>query len=117
MLELDPQNRSLDLVEPAVEPDLVMIVPYAAAMVPEAQQVFCEFCIIGDHHAAVSVAAEILAREEAEAADVAEDACLPAPVLGTKGLCAVLDDLEPVFLGKLHEPVHLNGLHRRDGPG
>ena len=84
MLDLDPEYRSLHLIEPAVKPDLVMIVADPAAVVPEAHHVFRQTGVIGYDHAAVAVAAEVLAGEKTEAADIAERAGFPAFVFGAE---------------------------------
>ncbi len=38
MLELDADDRGLDLIEPAVEPDFIVVIAHLAAVVPQAQQ-------------------------------------------------------------------------------
>ncbi len=110
MLELDADDRRLDLVEPAVEPDLFVMITHLAAMVPQAQQMLCKIIIICDHHASVAVSAEVLAREKAEAAKITDSAGLFPMIFGAKGLRAILDDLEAVLFCEFHKPIHVSGL-------
>ena len=65
-----------------------------------------QFGIVGGHHATIARTAEILRREEAEAADVAEDSCAATLVFGTDRLASVFNDLQPILL-RLKDPSGL----------
>ena len=77
--------------------------------------------IVGDDHAAIAGRAEILRREEREAAVVADRAGAASLVLGADRLRGVLDDDQTVLAAIVHHRVHVGHLavqvHRHDRPG
>src|SRR5207253_9329785 len=64
--ELDPEDRRLDLVEAAVEADLVVQVAAPAAVRAQHAQPLADRGVGRRHHAAVAGAAQVLGRVEAE---------------------------------------------------
>src|SRR6185312_2353715 len=72
-LELLAQHRGLDGIEPRGQPDADIVVFVAALTVhPEAAQRVGDAIVVGQHRAAVAVAAERLGREEAGAGHLPE---------------------------------------------
>jgi hypothetical protein len=123
--ELGQQHRRLQRVEPAVVADfLVMILPRTAVEAELAQPIG-QRVVLGDDHAAVAEAPEILAgkeRERAHGTELARYAPL-TPDLAPRadGLGRVLDQGEPMALGQGQDRLHGRHLteqvHHHDPPG
>jgi hypothetical protein len=73
------------------------------AVISEEAHAIRHCLLVGDQSTAVSVAAEVLRRIEAEAPHVSDRTSSLSAVAGAVRLARVLDQPQPVFLGKLHE--------------
>jgi len=108
--QLDRENSRLKRVETEVAADVFVHIGAALAVVAEDFEQLRLFGIVAGHHSAVAEAAEVLAREEREAAVVADRADAAALVLRTDRLAGVFDDDEVVLFGDRHDRVHIGGL-------
>jgi hypothetical protein len=90
-LELGAQHDRLQFVQPAVVSHSAVKVPFPTAVVVQYANLFGQFIIVSDDHAAVAVAAEILTGEKGKAAGIAPSSGLFTPVIGPEGLGAILD--------------------------
>ncbi|MNX91376.1 hypothetical protein D3C86_1234510 [compost metagenome] len=119
--QLHAQDGGLDLVQPRVRARQaadVAILPAVFAQPPD---------LLGDlgrgrrDAAAVADGAQVLGRVEAEGGRIAEGADLAPVKLRAVGLRAVLDHLEAVTPGELHDPGHVGrvavDVDRDDGLG
>ena len=120
MLQLDVEHRGLQLIDTEVAADERVVVLGLAAVHAQHVHALGERRIVGDAHAGIAEGAEVLGREERQAADVAEAA--GAPLLRVRSadrLRGILDDLQPVAPRDLHERVHVGHLpvqvHRHEG--
>ena len=101
-LELREQHRALDRVQPAVDSEpRVMVSPLLAVMADLAHR-GRELIVIGKDRAALAVAAERLAREEARAADRRQSTALPSLVSGAEALRGVLDHRDSMASPRAH---------------
>ena len=95
MPKLDTQDGCLQFVHTAVEaPKMVLEAP-SLSIVPQQAKMLRVIGGSGDDHAAVTVAAEVLRRVEAEAAEQAKTPYLLALVRCPMSLAGILDDFEP----------------------
>ena len=100
--ELLDQDRRLQRVEARVQADMdVVVLRLALAVEGERAELRGERVVIGEHGAAVAVAAERLGRIEAGAGDLAERAALPAAERAADRLRGVLDDQQVLARGDL----------------
>lgn len=114
-------DRALNGVHPAANADTGVDVPLALSMNPDLAARLGNRVVAGEDRAAVTVAAERLAREETRASDVAQVATLASLVFGAKALGGVLDHDQLVAVGDRVDLVHVGRLaveaHRHDGLG
>ena len=98
-----------------------MVVFLALAPVAEHAQPRGQVVAVGDDGAALAAGAEVLARVEAEATDIAEAAGAAALVLCTMRLGRVLDHDEAIGIGEREQGRHVGHaamqMHRQDRPG
>ena len=98
MLQLDHEHRRLQLVEPKVAADQRVVVLRLAAVHAQDAHALVQPAVVADAHAGVAECAEILRREERQAADVADAAGPPAVrQRGADRLRGILDDGEPIL--------------------
>ena len=87
-----------------------MAVPFLAPVVAKHLHLGSDLPVLGDHHTAFAVGAQVLRIVEAKGCRVAEGAGPGALVLGAMGLAGVLDDREPVSTADGDHGVHIGGL-------
>src|SRR5690606_9260801 len=109
--ELNAQDRGLQSVEPEIAADHGVVVLRLAAVNAQHPQLLGELGVVGDAHPPVAERAEVLAREERKAADIAEAAGAP-PVRERRAdrLRRVLDDGETEITGDRGQAVHIRHL-------
>ncbi len=108
--ELGEQDRGLEGVQAAVDPDpdvLVLVAPLAVD--PDGAEDLVDVVVVREAHPPVAVTAEGLGGEEGGAGDVAEGAGLSSFVLAAEGLGGVLDDREAVTGGDGVDRVVVRG--------
>ncbi len=66
--------------------------------------------VVGHHHAALAIGAQVLAGVEAEAGHVGDAARAPALVFGAVRLAGVLDDHQSMPAGDLQQRIHVGRL-------
>ena len=112
-LHLRDPDRRLQVGEPIVEPDAVVLhlpVVRSAALVALAGNPLRDLLVGRDQDAALP-RRHLLVRVEGEDRDVARRADLAAlPVDGTEGLRRVLDHLQPILGGKIGERRQVDGV-------
>ncbi len=105
-LELLDQDRGLDRIEAGRHADTDVVVFIAALPVhAQAQQRFGEFVVVGEHRAAVAVAAERLGREKAGGGGVTEGAERAAFIGATEALRGVVEHEQIGGLDDLRDRV------------
>ena len=120
MPQFGQDDRGLEGVEAEIAADDLVVVLGPRAVRPQAHQLVGALRVVGDDHAAVAGRAEVLGREEGEAAVMADRAGAAAFVLRADRLGGVFDDHKPVLLRDLHHGVHVGHLavemHGHDRP-
>src|SRR5690606_13508731 len=89
--QLGQQHRRLQGVEPAADADPRVAVARALAVHADLARRLRQRIVVGEEGAAVAVAAQRLAREEAGRTPGAQAAAAPSPVAGAETLRAVFD--------------------------
>ena len=107
MRELYAQDGSLHRVQPAIDSQQLVFVLGAAAVDAHQLEACGDSIVIGGDHAAVTAAAQVLGREEAEAADRADAAGHSAFVFRADGLGCVLDYRKIVLRGDCLDGIHV----------
>ena len=98
--ELFDQDRRLQRVEARIQADMDVVVLRLALAVEGQRPELCrKRVVVGEHRAAVAVAAERLGRIEAGPGDRAERAALPAAQRAADRLRRILDDHQAFGLG------------------
>ena len=120
VLQLDVQDGGLDLVDAEIAADEGVVILRLAPVDAQDIHPLGQGGVIGDAHAGVAEGAEVLGREERQAADVAEAAgALVIRIFGADRLRGVLDHPQAVIAGEVHERKHVRGLavemHRHEG--
>jgi hypothetical protein len=119
--QLDAQDRRLQFVDPKITADERVEILGLAAVHAQHPHVFGQIRIVGGAQPRIAERAEILAREERKAPDVADrpDA-RSVGELGADGLRGVLDDAQAVPPGDANQRIHVRGLtiemHRHERP-
>ena len=92
--QLGQQNRRLQIVQTGVHAhaDIVVLTAGAFAVDAEGADEVVERIVIGEHRAAVAVAAQRLCREEGGGSDASEGACLFPMIFRAEALGRVLDE-------------------------
>lgn len=118
MLKLDPQDRRLDRIEPAVESDFGVMVVAGVAVDSQAAQLLAEVRVIGGQHAAVTRTTEVFGRKETETADRPEHSRSATAIFGPDRLAGIFDDRNTVAHGDPPQPFHVGTkaekMHRHD---
>src|SRR5262245_38775702 len=113
------KDRSLDLVEPRIHAELIVIVTPPPSAVLKNPDAICQRGVARDDGAAVAQGAEILRGIEAERARDADGPNRTAIRRREVGLAAVLDDRQAVAERDALNAGHVGGLavqvHRHDG--
>ena len=108
--QLDPQDRRLDRVEPAVDADQLVVVPRLHAVDAEQLERFGDVVAGRRQEAAVADPAEVLGGIEAEATQVAETSRGPPLVGSADGLGGILNHNEPARACHRHNRLHVGHL-------
>ena len=120
MRQLGAQDRRLQRIQPRAPAQLHVLVLADPAVVAQPADARQQRGIAPGDHAAVAVAAQVLAGIEAEARQIAQAAAAPAVMLGRVRLRRVLDHPQAVPPGDGQDRVHVGRLavemHRHDGP-
>jgi len=120
-LELGQQDRGLQGVEAAVHAHADVVVAAVLAVAGDLADDLGELVVVGEDGAAVAIAAERLAGEEAGAGDGAEVARHAALVAGAEALRGVFDHRDAVLGSDGVDGVEVGALavqaHRDDGLG
>ena len=120
-LELGQQDGRLQGVEAAIHAHADVVVAAVLAVAGDLADDLGELVVVGEDGAAVAIAAERLAGEEAGAGDGAEVARHAALVAGAEALRSVFDDRDAKFGGDGVDGVEVGALavqaHRDDGAG
>jgi hypothetical protein len=121
MAERDAEERGLELVEPAVEAEVLVMVTVLLAAVPELAQGGRERGIVDEDGAAVAESAEVLRGIERERARVADRPHRAPLVLRAVGLAGVLEDGYPAAARDVQDRIEVGGapveVDGNDGPG
>jgi hypothetical protein len=96
VFQLDAQHRRLQFVDPEIAADERMKILRLAAVHAQHPHVLGELRVIDRAQSRIAEGAEILARKEREAADVADRADAHAAVLGADRLRGIFDDFQAV---------------------
>src|SRR5262249_31709986 len=119
MLELDRENGRLQGIESEIPADIGVMVFRFRAVNPHHSQASGEAIVIGDDHASIAEAAEVLCREEAETGQGRELAYSLSVVIRADRLRSILDDRNAALRANLADRVHLGRLaekiDRHDG--
>src|SRR6185369_1614112 len=94
MFETHTQQRSLKLVEPAVEASLLVVILALRSVVAQQPYPFGQLIVVGGHRAGVTVGAEILRRIKTPSGSVAKASDHSITVARTMGLGRVLDHFQ-----------------------
>jgi len=120
-LQLGEQHGALNRVHPAVDPQPRVVVAAFLAVMPDLAHGRRERIVVGEHGAALAVAAERLAGKEARRTDRRERAAAAPLVARAEALRSVLDHGNAVFRGDRIDLVHIGRLaierDRHDRPG
>ena len=120
-LELGQQDGGLQGVEAAIHAHADVVVAAVLAVAGDLADDLGELVVVGEYGAAVAIAAERLAGEEAGAGDGAEVARHAALVARAEALCSVFDDRDAVLGGDGVDGVEVGALavqaHRDDRLG
>jgi hypothetical protein len=120
VLQADPQDRRLQLVEPAVDPGLVVAVPVALAPVAEPPQPGCELRLAHQEGPPVAEGTEVLGRVERQRSARTQGPRRATFVARAMGLARVLDDRDRTGPGTGQDRFHVRGLavemHGKDRP-
>src|SRR5512132_4448261 len=106
MPKLHRQHCTLNRIHAVVESFQHMAIPLGLSPVAQSPNAPCHLVVIGDNGAALAAGAEVLARIEAEASEVAETAGAAACVLGAVRLRRIFDDDKTVRAGDLENGIH-----------
>ena len=120
MRQLHVEHRGLDLVEPEIAADELVVVLRLHAVHAQLHELRGQRFVVGDAGAGITEGAEVLGGEERQAADVADGAGAPAlRVFGADGLRGIFDDAQAVTARDLHDARHVGHLavqvHGHDG--
>src|SRR5215475_10082849 len=69
-----------------------------------------EFCVVGGDGSSLTAGAKIFSRVEAETAGDTKRSSFTALILRAMSLTGILDDRDSVFVGDLHNCVHIGSL-------
>ena len=117
VLQLDAQDDGLQFIQPAVVADHVVMITLAAAVVAQDAQFVGALFVVGRDQAAVTEAAQVLAGEKAERAEVAEAAGHALVDVRTERLRAVLDDDQVVGVAQRSSAHSCRPAGRTGAPG
>ncbi len=118
IVHFDVQDGGLDAVHAVVVPSQDVAIFGLLPPVAQQRDPLRQRRVGGHGRAALAIGSEILARVEAEAADIADRSGAAALVFGSMGLSCILDHDEPVATGDLHDRIHIGHqpvqMHRHD---
>src|SRR4051794_2937009 len=103
MRQLGPEDRSLDRIEPGVDPREGADVTLTPAIFADFPQRGRERRIVGRGHSGIAERAEIFRRIEAEAGDVADAPSWPTAIVRPMALCAILDNPKPMCAAEFED--------------
>ena len=110
MRHLDPQNGGLDGIQPAVGPNLLVVVPSSATMVAQHDHPFRQFWIIGCERSGIAKRAEVLGGIETERRGRCHRSrFVPSPGRAHR-LGRIFDDDQLVLGSKTAEGRHVRAL-------
>ena len=118
MMQLHPQQRRLQLVEPRIDALEKMAVLRLGTVVAQRRDALRQPRVGGHHRAAVAQRAQVLGREETEGRRIAKRTGLAAVARRAVRLRRVLDQQQPVPPGQRRQRRHVGQLavqvHRHD---
>ena len=111
----------MQLIQAAIDPELVVVVPAAHAVGANGSEAVIERRVGGDDHAGVPGGAKVFGGIEGGAGQVGKAAGGPPSVSGTDSLGVVFDYFQAESLGNGIDRVHVTGqtiqMHGHDGLG
>ena len=107
MWELDAEDRGLQRVQSEVAAHQGVGVFRLRAVAAELAYALGQVGVVGRHHAAVAVAAQVLRREEAEAAHISQRARPTAFVFGADRLRGIFDNHEGADRSQVQQRIHI----------
>jgi hypothetical protein len=107
MWEFGQQNSRLKRIKPEITADVLMKVLWLSPVRAHDYSTLVELFIVGDDHAAIARASKIFAREKAEAADGPDASCWDSFVRSRYCLSSILNYMQPVFSGQVHNGIHV----------
>ena len=110
MRQFDLEDGRLQFIKSAVEPKFAVVVFDSSAVTTKHLHAFAHFVVVGNKHAAIAKAAEILAGEEAVTASVTDSSNRHAFVTCPHRLSAIFNHVEVVFFSNFQQSLHFAGL-------
>src|SRR5678816_4429671 len=108
--ELDLQNCGLKSIEPAVEPDLGVVVVRGSTMVAQSFDPLGDRCAVGGDRSSITVCSEILPRVKRKTGDIAERPGSDPLILGSMRLGSVFNYKQTAPSCEVLDRTHVRGL-------
>ena len=121
MLQLDAQDDGLQLIQPAVVANDIVMIAFTAAVIAQHAQLIGALFAIGCDQSAITKTAQVLAGEKAEGTEVTEAAGLFVIDVCAERLCAVFNNFQTFIITQSLQSIHIDRLaeqmHGNDRPG
>src|SRR5947209_1969410 len=121
MLQFDPQDGTLHLIQPAVEALALVYVLNFGAIVAQDPHLLCNVVAVGRHSSAVTEATQVLCRVKAPCRNIPQATHLLLLVSGSVCLCRILEYAQLMLSSRCADRIHIGRLpvqvHGKYQPG
>ena len=107
ILQLDPEYRRLDLVQPAVPPGRRADITLTPAVLPESLQSLSQIRVPRENRTPVADGTQVFGWIKAECGGIAPGACLASGTNGSMRLRSILQYLNAVFICQFYNCRHV----------